>query len=148
MMRGFLPAVLVLTVLAAGERPGPAVAQQSNLPMQPRADEPPGYMIFFDIGKATVSARGLATIREAAEAARKPGVTAVDVSGHTDRSGSDRANEALSLRRARAVSSLLVKQGVPRGMIVVRGMGESKPFMATEDGSVAPENRRVEIVVR
>jgi outer membrane protein OmpA-like peptidoglycan-associated protein len=90
----------------------------------------------------------MATIREAATAANRPGVKAVEVTGHTDRAGADRANEALSLRRARTVRDLLVKQGVPGAIISVQGLGESKPFMATEDGSNAPENRRVEIVIK
>lgn len=148
MVRRYLLALLSLSVLVACEIPGPATAQRPDLPMQPRADEPPGYVIFFDIGKASISARGAATISEAAAAARKPGVTSVEVTGHTDRAGSDRINEALSLRRARAVRDLLVKQGVPGGTISVQGLGESKAFMATEDGARAPENRRVEIVIK
>jgi outer membrane protein OmpA-like peptidoglycan-associated protein len=41
-----------------------------------------------------------------------------------------------------------VRQGVPEAIISVQGAGETKPFMATEDGANAPENRRVEIVVK
>lgn len=148
MLRRSLMAALAVSVLIAFETPGAATAQRPEPLVQPRADEPPSYVVFFDMGKATVSARGLATVREAAIAARKPEVKAVEVSGHTDRAGSDRSNEALSWRRARTVRDLLVKQGVPRALISVRGLGETKPFMATEDGSRAPENRRVEIVVK
>jgi outer membrane protein OmpA-like peptidoglycan-associated protein len=148
MLRRSVMTVLAISALAACEMPGAATAQRSEPPMQPRADEPPSYVVFFDVGKATVSARGLATIREAATAARKPDVKAIEVTGHSDRAGSDRSNEALSLRRARAVRDLLVKQGVPKAIISVQGLGETKPFMATEDGARAPENRRVEIVVK
>jgi outer membrane protein OmpA-like peptidoglycan-associated protein len=144
----FVLAVLAVGALMACETPVPAAGQQPEPPMQPRADEPPGYVIFFDIGKATISARGMATIREAAGSASRPGVTSVEVTGHTDRAGSEHANEALSLRRAWAVRDLLVRQGVPGAVISVRGLGESKPFMATEDTTHAPENRRVEIVIR
>jgi outer membrane protein OmpA-like peptidoglycan-associated protein len=143
-----LMAMLAFSMMTACIMPGRTAAQQPEPPMQPRADEPPSYVVFFDMGKATISARGLATIREAAAAARKPGVKAVAVTGHTDRAGTDRANEMLSLRRARAVRDALVKQGVPAAMISVQGLGETRPFMATEDGARAPENRRVEIVVK
>ncbi len=148
MLRRFLMAALTFCALIACETPGAATAQRPEPPIQPRADEPPSHVVFFDVGKATIGARGQATIREAAAAARKPGVKAVEVTGHTDRAGSDRSNEALSWRRARVVRDLLVKQGVPRSIISVQGLGETKPFMATEDGARAPENRRVEIVVK
>jgi len=148
MLRRALVAVLPLSVLLVGALPGVAMAQRPEPPLQPRADEPPSYVVFFDMGKATVSARGLATIREAASAARKPEAKAVEVSGYTDRAGADQSNEALSLRRARTVRDLLVKQGVPAAMIAIQGLGEGKPFMTTEDGANAPENRRVEIVVK
>src|SRR5262245_16583166 len=128
MLRRFFMAALAPGTLMACEAPGAATAQQPEPPVQPRADEPPRYVVFFDMGRAAISARGQATIREAAAAARKPGVKAVEVTGHTDRAGSDRANEALSWRRARAVRDLLVKQGVPRAIISVQGLGETKPL--------------------
>jgi outer membrane protein OmpA-like peptidoglycan-associated protein len=140
-------AMAISSLMACGMA-GAALAQRAEPPMQPRADDPPSYVVFFDSGKAVISARGMATIREASVAARKPGVTAVDVAGHTDRAGGDRANEMLSLRRARAVRDQLVRLGVRPSLLTVRGLGESTPFMPTEDGDSAPENRRVEIVVR
>jgi outer membrane protein OmpA-like peptidoglycan-associated protein len=148
MLRRFLTVALPLCALMACEAPGAATAQRAEPPIQPRADEPPTYVVFFDMGKATIGARGQATIRDAAAAARKPGVKAVAITGHTDRAGTDRSNEALSWRRARAVRDLLVKQGVPKSIISVQGLGETKSFMATEDGARAPENRRVEIMVK
>lgn len=148
MLRRSLMAVLPWLALTVCEVPSLAAAQRPEPLLQPRADEPPSYIVFFDMGKAVVSTRGLATIREAAAAARKPDTKAVEVTGHTDRAGAERSNEALSLRRARTVRDLLVKQGVPEAIISVQGAGETKPFMATEDGANAPENRRVEIVVK
>ncbi|MCW5747198.1 MAG: OmpA family protein [Alphaproteobacteria bacterium] len=148
MSRRSLAAVLGLSFLVACAATGSTSAQRSDSPVQPRANEPPSYVIFFDMGKSGVNARGVATVREAAAAARRPGVQAVEVTGHTARTGSDHANEALSWRRARVVRDLLVRQGVPAALITVKGLGESKPFMATEDGAQAPENRRVEILVK
>ncbi len=141
--RAFL-SILALLALAACETTPPAVPPQP--PVQPR-DEPPAHVVFFDKGGIRINATGLATIRQAAAEARKPGVTSVDVTGHTDRSGSDRLNDALSLRRARLVRDRLIREGVPAALITARGLGESKPFMQTEDGVGQPENRRVEIVV-
>ena len=141
--RAFLP-ILALLALAACEVAAPTPAAPP--PLQPR-DEPPAHVVFFDKGSVQIGAAGVATIRQAAVEAKKPGVKAVEVSGHTDRAGSDRLNNALSLRRARMVRERLIREGVPAALITARGLGESKPFMQTEDGIGQPENRRAEITI-
>ncbi len=141
--RAFL-SIFGLLMLAACETTPTAVPPQP--PVQPR-DEPPAHVVFFDKGGVQISATGVATIRQAAVEAKKPGVKAVEITGHTDRAGSDQLNNALSQRRARVVRERLVREGVPATLITARGLGESKPFMQTEDGTGQPENRRVEITI-
>lgn len=141
--RAFLPIPLLLALAACETAPPPASAQP---PLQPR-DEPPAHVVFFDKGGVRLGATGIATIRQVAVEAKKPGVRAVEITGHTDRAGSDRINDALSLRRARAVRERLIREGVPATLISARGLGESKPFMQTEDGIGQPENRRAEITI-
>ena len=68
--------------------------------------------------------------------------------GHTDTSGPESYNMALSLRRANAVKDALVRDGVPAQAIVVIGKGESQPLTPTGDGVREPQNRRVEIVAQ
>jgi outer membrane protein OmpA-like peptidoglycan-associated protein len=73
--------------------------------------------------------------------------TVVEVAGHTDSTGSDAYNQALSERRATSVTSYLQSQGInPQRMITI-GLGESMPVAdnATPDGRQA--NRRVEITM-
>jgi len=72
----------------------------------------------------------------------------VTATGHTDKSGPDDYNMALSLRRANAVKDALVRDGVPAGVISVVGRGESQPLVPTADGVREPQNRRVEIVLQ
>ena len=67
--------------------------------------------------------------------------------GHTDKSGPDNYNMALSLRRANTVKDSLVRNGVPATAISVVGVGESQPLVQTADGVREPQNRRVEIVI-
>jgi outer membrane protein OmpA-like peptidoglycan-associated protein len=141
--RAFL-SILALLALAACETTPPAAPPQP--PVQPR-DEPPAHVVFFDKGGMQINATGIATIRQAAVEARKPGVKAVEITGHTDRAGSDQLNNALSLRRARVVRERLIREGVPAALITARALGESKPFMQTEDGIGQPENRRAEITI-
>lgn len=69
------------------------------------------------------------------------------IEGHTDSTGSDATNRALSLQRAIGVRDYLIGQGVPASRIDVAGLGPDRPVAdnATADGRAA--NRRVEIVV-
>ena len=70
------------------------------------------------------------------------------VVGHTDRVGLPRANDVLSLQRARAVRDLLIAQGFQPELIEAVGRGEREPVVPTEPNVNEPRNRRAEIVVR
>ncbi|MDP1748828.1 MAG: OmpA family protein, partial [Reyranella sp.] len=68
--------------------------------------------------------------------------------GHTDTSGPEAYNMALSLRRANTVKDALVREGVPATAITVIGRGEAGLLVKTADGVREPQNRRVEIVIQ
>lgn len=84
-------------------------------------------------------------VKEAAAAAKKSGSASIMITGHTDRSGSDAYNQALSTRRADTVKSALVTEGIPEAGIAIDAKGESSPLVPTEDGVREPQNRRVNI---
>jgi outer membrane protein OmpA-like peptidoglycan-associated protein len=109
---------------------------------------PPSFMVFFDWDRANLSDQALNTIRQAAAAFKSKGSARITATGHTDTSGPEAYNMALSLRRANAVKDALVREGVPAASITVIGRGESNPLVPTGDGVREPQNRRVEIVVQ
>ncbi|MBC7800144.1 MAG: OmpA family protein, partial [Gemmatimonadaceae bacterium] len=106
------------------------------------------YLVFFDWDRADLTDRARQIVAEAATASTRAQVTRIEVAGHADRSGSDTYNLGLSRRRAQAVSSELVRLGVPRAAITTQGFGERNPLVQTADGVREPQNRRVEIVLR
>jgi outer membrane protein OmpA-like peptidoglycan-associated protein len=112
------------------------------------AVSPPSFMVFFDWDRSNLSAQALATIKQAADAFRQRGNARITATGHTDTSGPEAYNMALSLRRANAVKDALVREGVPAQAIAVIGRGESNPLVQTGDGVREPQNRRVEIVIQ
>lgn len=73
--------------------------------------------------------------------------TVVEVAGHTDSTGSDEYNQALSERRANAVSQYLRTQGVNGQRLLTVGMGESMPVADNSTESGRQANRRVEITM-
>ena len=106
------------------------------------------YLVFFDWDRADLTDRARQIIAEAAQATTRVQVTRIEVSGHTDTSGTARYNQGLSVRRAQNVAAELVRLGVPRSAISTQGFGFSRPLVATGPGVREPQNRRVEIVLR
>jgi opacity protein-like surface antigen len=109
---------------------------------------PPSFMVFFDWDRSNLSDQALNTIRQAAAAFKSKGSARITATGHTDTSGPESYNMALSLRRANAVKDALVREGVPAQAISVIGRGEQGLLVQTGDGVREPQNRRVEIVVQ
>src|SRR3954471_7584673 len=122
-------------------------AAPAAAPMAPAAAAP-SFMVFFDWDRSNLSAQALNTIKQAANAYKTKGNARITATGHTDKSGPENYNMALSLRRANAVKDALVREGVPATAIAVIGRGEANPLVPTADGVREPQNRRVEIVIQ
>ena len=75
---------------------------------------------------------------------RNPTIRRVRIEGHTDRTGSERYNNWLSGRRARAVRAYLIDHGVSSERLVALGMGEAQPLVDTDGPEARAMNRRVE----
>ena len=82
---------------------------------------------------------------EVADALRPCLGSIIAVTGHTDDSGNEAGNIALSMDRARAVREALVARGIPRDGLRARGVGSREPVegLASSD----PANRRIEFSV-
>ena len=75
------------------------------------------------------------------------GIDRVRVDGHTDASGKEPYNVALSLRRAKSVGKVLTRVGMKEENIQLRGLGSSEPVAPNTTTAGRTENRRVSIVV-
>jgi outer membrane protein OmpA-like peptidoglycan-associated protein len=117
-------------------------------PPPPATAAAPSFMVFFDWDRSNLSQQALNTIKQAADQFKSTGKARITATGHTDKSGPDSYNMALSLRRANAVKDALVRDGVPATAISVIGKGETQPLVQTADGVREPQNRRVEIVLQ
>jgi outer membrane protein OmpA-like peptidoglycan-associated protein len=104
--------------------------------------------ITFDTNQAIVKSGFQPVLADVARALVAQPSTTINVIGHADSVGTDAHNQALSERRAQAVTSYLAANGVQSVRMAAYGMGETQPVAsnATEDGR--SRNRRVEIKVR
>ena len=100
----------------------------------------------FDSGSTTVNPQFDATLLEIARTVKTRSKTFVDVYAHTDTTGTDTINQAISGKRAAAVAGYLASHGVSRARIASRGFGESAPLYVPDDNETErAANRRVEI---
>ena len=104
--------------------------------------------MFFDWDKASLTDRARSIVKEAADNSTRVQITRIEVNGYTDTSGKSEYNQELSVRRAKAVASELVRDGVPQNVIAVQGFGDTHLLVSTGPGVREPQNRRVEIIIR
>ncbi|MBN1108446.1 MAG: OmpA family protein [Bacteroidales bacterium] len=71
----------------------------------------------------------------------------IEISGHTDKTGSEPLNFRLSENRARAVVDYLVKKGVDSGRLEYRGFGSLQPVADNATAEGRAKNRRVEFKI-
>ncbi len=74
----------------------------------------------------------------------------IEVVGHTDATGSDRANLRVGLARANEIAKRLVARGVPTHRVGASTRGSSEPAVVVANATSTPEprNRRVEIRIK
>jgi outer membrane protein OmpA-like peptidoglycan-associated protein len=104
--------------------------------------------ITFDVNRAEINAAFYDVLNSVALVAKEFDKTLIDVSGHTDSTGTMALNMDLSQRRADSVARYLESQGVVRMRLDAKGYGPNYPVAdnSTQDGRQL--NRRVELALK
>ncbi|MEQ1803662.1 MAG: OmpA family protein [Gammaproteobacteria bacterium] len=97
----------------------------------------------FKLNSAELTAEDMATLDEVAENLTRLKFVSGTVVGHTDSSGSDEYNQALSERRAQSVATYLEGKGIAVGRLAASGAGESEPIADNATAEGRAQNRRV-----
>ena len=103
----------------------------------------------FDFDKAEMSDAGKITIDEYKKTLGSEIAEAymVLIVGHTDSSGDESYNKALSLKRAQSVADYLISTGLDADKLSVIGRGSKEPVASDETREGRIQNRRVDILV-
>jgi len=104
--------------------------------------------ILFRTGQSELRPEARQRLEAVANALKTHPGAEIVVEGYTDSRGREEYNRQLSQRRANAVRSFLVEQGVSPQRIRAVGHGESQPVASNATPEGRADNRRVEIVVR
>src|SRR6266699_2438817 len=104
--------------------------------------------IRFESGRAAIDQDSAGLLDRLIETALRCPSVNIEIAGHTDADGEDGFNQALSEKRAQAVTDFLVKAGLPAERFTATGYGSSQPVAANDSDEGKAQNRRIDFVVR
>jgi outer membrane protein OmpA-like peptidoglycan-associated protein len=102
--------------------------------------------LLFDVDSEVIKGDARTNLDALAASLAKYPTSDLMIVGHTDATGTDSYNMALSKRRAAAASSYLRTHGVARGIRAL-GRGETEPIATNDSDDGRQQNRRVEIAI-
>ncbi len=103
--------------------------------------------ISFDVGKADIKPQLRPVLDRFAQTLQTNPVTNVRIIGHTDSTGTNAINDALSVQRAASARDYVTARGVAMNRIAIDGRGSREPLADNSTPSGRAMNRRVEIFV-
>jgi outer membrane protein OmpA-like peptidoglycan-associated protein len=102
--------------------------------------------ILFGFNSSVLSDEAKASLAEFVGVLKTTPDADVAILGHTDNVGSDKANQSVSEKRAKAVANFLVEQGAVATQIKdVLGMSHTQPIASNDTEEGKAQNRRVEV---
>ncbi len=104
--------------------------------------------IRFESGRATIDPDSAGLLDRLIETALRCPNANIEIAGHTDADGENAFNQALSEKRAQAVTDYLVKAGLPAGRFTATGYGSTQPVATNDTDEGKAQNRRIDFVVR
>jgi outer membrane protein OmpA-like peptidoglycan-associated protein len=101
--------------------------------------------VTFETGKSTLTPESETILNGVAESLVANDSIRVQVTGHTDNTGSLALNRRLSRARADAVRTYLISRGVAEDRLTARGFGPDQPVASNRTAEGRAQNRRVEL---
>lgn len=103
--------------------------------------------IFFDMDQYQVKRRSQSELDRLATLLKENPTIELEISGHTDNTGSKEHNQKLSEQRANAVVDYLANLGVDKARLEAKGYGPDVPIASNESKEGRALNRRTEFKV-
>jgi len=103
--------------------------------------------ILFDFDSYTLRPEAREHITNLAASLNEYADSEVLIVGHTDSSGADDYNQALSEDRANAAGMYLIRAGVAPSRVKMTGLGETEPVISNDSEEGMQQNRRVEVAI-
>jgi outer membrane protein OmpA-like peptidoglycan-associated protein len=138
------------------EKPAPPPPPPAPTPPPPAPAPPPPppkpapvfENIYFNENKTNIDPMAAKALdRDGAMLKENPDIK-VEIGGHTDSLGSEKANQKMSEKRAESVKKYLMdKFNIPGDRMIVKGYGSKKPIADNGTKEGRAKNRRVELKI-
>lgn len=103
--------------------------------------------ILFNIDESRLTETSKSNLADLSRTLQKYSDTNILIEGHTDSTGSESHNMALSRERAESVSTYIKSNGVTGSRITTNGYGETQPLSSNATVEGRSQNRRVDIAI-
>ena len=103
--------------------------------------------ILFETGKSILTAGSYTELDRLYNLMKENPEMKIEVSGHTDKTGSEPLNFKLSEARAKTVVEYLVQKGIDRSRLEFKGYGSLQPISDNTTAKGRAKNRRVEFKI-
>ena len=103
--------------------------------------------ILFETGKSILTASSYKELEHLLNIMNENAQMKIEISGHTDKTGSEPLNFKLSEARAKAVVEYLIQKGIDRSRLEFRGYGSLQPISDNTTSAGRAKNRRVEFKI-
>jgi tetratricopeptide (TPR) repeat protein len=103
--------------------------------------------VFFDVGKFNLRPESTPELERLFKLLNELPRLKVEISGHTDNTGTETINQQLSENRAKAVVDYLVRKGISPSRVVFKGYGSSEPVADNITYEGRQLNRRTEFKI-
>ena len=107
--------------------------------------------IQFATSSATISEQSFVLLKgivSLVQECNQDGGLNIEIAGHTDSTGNDTANLALSEARANSVMQYLLQSGVDQTVLSAKGYGQSKPIADNGSAEGRAQNRRIQFNIQ
>lgn len=105
------------------------------------------HNIYFEIDSYTLDSRSDSEIESVVELMIENPEIKVEISGHTDNTGSREHNQTLSQNRAKTVYAEMIKKGIDSSRLSFKGYADEKPIYPNTNDFNRQSNRRIEFSV-
>lgn len=100
--------------------------------------------IYFEVDSYDINDKSLSEIQNVYQLMNENPRIIVEISGHTDSTGSLSYNKKLSDHRAKAVYQKLISMGVNSNRLSYKGYADTQPLLSDTSESAMQSNRRIE----
>jgi len=104
--------------------------------------------LYFDFNQYEITAETKSALNDMVEMLKNNTSLSISIEGHTDNVGTEAYNDNLSINRSRAVLGYLMKKGVSKSRVSIKGFGYKKPAAPNTTDQNRSLNRRVEVRFR